>query len=180
MNVSRFIVDRINQETPGIAVEMHEAVAPFLVAVESKGQEKQKHLRDSNKEDEAQFDRHAGVKETSTGLYLFPNLVQMSHAGNNEVILPDHLAKSLPQVLAGDSTATRVFLAETLKPKSTGKHTSTREMTSTGVWSARDTRSASAEEGREDSEALVNASIQFIERWKQLKPLQPLAERRGY
>jgi creatinine amidohydrolase len=104
----------------------------------------------------------------------------MSHAGKNEVTLPEHLQKGLPQVIAGDTTASRVFLAEALKPKSTGKHTSTREMTKTGVWSERDTREASTEQGREDSEAFVDASVQFIERWKQLKPLQPLAERREY
>jgi hypothetical protein len=53
-------------------------------------------------------------------------------------------------------------------------------MTKTGVWSERDTHEASAENGGEDSEAFVAASIQFIERWRTLKPLNPLAERRRY
>jgi creatinine amidohydrolase len=106
--------------------------------------------------------------------------VDLSKAGKNEVTLPDHLQKALPQVIAGDDTATTVFLAEALKPKDTGKHTSTREMTQTGVWSERDTREASAEIGREDSEAFVGASVQFIERWRALKPLEPLAKRRNY
>ena len=165
-NVSRYILDRINQETPGIAVELNDAAAPFLQ--KPKRQEKE------------QFDRHAGVGETSSGLYLFPNLVDMSKAGKNEVTLPDHLQKTLPQVVAGDDTATTVFLAEALKPKDTGEHTSTREMTKTGVWSERDTREASADRGRQDSEAFVEASVQFIERWRVLKPLKPLAERRDY
>ena len=165
-NVSRYILDRINQETPGIAVELNDAAAPFLQ--KPKRQEKE------------QFDRHAGVGETSSGLYLFSNLVDMSKAGKNEVTLPDHLQKTLPQVVAGDDTATTVFLAEALKPKDTGKHTSTREMTKTGVWSERDTREASADRGRQDSEAFVDASVQFIERWRVLKPLKPLAERRDY
>lgn len=165
-NVSRYIVDRINQETPGIAVELNDAAGPFF--------------REPKRPDEEQFDRHAGVGETSTGLYLFPNLVDMSKAGKNEVTLPDHLQKALPQVVAGDDTTTRVFLAEALKPKDTGKHTSTREMTKTGVWSQRDTREASADRGRQDSEAFVDASVQFIERWKVLRPLKPLAERRNY
>jgi creatinine amidohydrolase len=86
------------------------------------------------------------------------------------VTLPEHLKKALPQVIAGDETATTVFLAEALKPKDTGKHTSTREMTRTGVWSDRDTREASADRGREDSEAFVDASVQFIERWRVLRP----------
>jgi creatinine amidohydrolase/Fe(II)-dependent formamide hydrolase-like protein len=53
-------------------------------------------------------------------------------------------------------------------------------MTKTGVWSERDTREATADRGREDSEAFVDASVQFIEHWRVLKPLQPLAERRDY
>jgi creatinine amidohydrolase len=83
-------------------------------------------------------------------------------------------------VIAGDDTATTIFLAEALKPKDTGKHTSTREMTRTGVWSERDTREASADRGRQDSDAFVEASVLFIERWRMLKPLEPLAERRNY
>lgn len=165
-NVSRYIVGRINQETPGIAVELNAAAAPFLKKPKREGAE--------------QFDRHAGVGETSMGLYLFPSLVDMSKAGKNEVTLPDHLQKALPQVIAGDDAATTVFLAEGLKPKDTGKHTSTREMTKTGVWSERDTREASADQGRQYSEAFVGASVQFIERWRVLKPLEPLAQRRAY
>jgi len=165
-NVSRYLVDRINQETPGIAVELNDAAAPFI--------------QPSKRPRVKQFDRHAGVDETSVGLYLFPDLVDMSKAGKNEVTLPDHLQKALPQMIAGDDTATAVFLAEALKPKDTGKHTSTREMTQTGVWSERDTREASAENGRQDAEAFIDASVQFIERWRVLKPLVPLAERRNY
>jgi creatinine amidohydrolase len=182
VNVARYIIDRINQETPGIAVDLNEAAAPFLKAEEEQEPKKQEARGDGNQkqEDEAQFDRHAGVGETSTGLYLFPNLVDMGKADKNNVTLPDHLQKSLPQVVAGDSTVTRVFLAEALKPRSTGKHTSTREMTKTGVWSNRDMHDASTDRGRKESDAFVNASVQFIERWKGIKPLQPLAERRTY
>jgi creatinine amidohydrolase len=165
VNVSRYIVDRINQETPGIAVELNEAAGPFIKEPE---------------EEEKVFDRHAGVDETSTSLYLFPSLVDMSKAGKTEVILPEHLRKALPQVIAGDPTARRVFLAEALKPKQTGKQTSTREMTKTGVWSEGDVGEASAERGRRESQAFVDASVQFIQRWNALYPVKPLAERRSY
>lgn len=165
-SVARYVIDRINQETPGIAVEMNDAASAFF--------------RAPKRPEVKKFDRHAGVDETSSGLYLFPNLVEMNKAGKNELTLPDHLQKIVPEVIAGDDAATTVFLAEALKPKDTGKHTSTREMTKTGVWSERDTREASMEAGREDSEAFVNASVQFIERWRVLMPLQPLAERQKY
>jgi creatinine amidohydrolase len=77
----------------------------------------------------------------------------------------------------GDRVATQVFLAEALKPKDTGKHTSTREMTTTGVWSQRDTREATAESGRSATNSFVNAAVAFIDKWKTIRPLAPLAER---
>src|SRR5205823_7946955 len=81
------------------------------------------------------FDRHGGVGETSRALYLFPTLVQLDKSQQARLTLPTHMATMLPQVAAGDPAAALVFLAEGLKPKETGKHTSTAEMTVTGVWS---------------------------------------------
>jgi creatinine amidohydrolase len=162
--MTAYVADRINQETPAIAVELTTVVAPLLPRETTRS---------------TQFDRHAGVGETSGAMYLFPNLVDLSKAGKNDLTLPDHLNKALPQVIAGDRVATQVFLAEALKPKATGKHTSTREMSATGVWSQRDTREASAEIGRIETESFVNASVAFIDRWKALRPLAPLAERQA-
>src|ERR1043166_958275 len=47
--VSRYVADRINQETPAVAVELNEAVAPLLTRARPR---------------QTQFDRHAGVGET--------------------------------------------------------------------------------------------------------------------
>jgi creatinine amidohydrolase len=160
--MTAYVADRINQETPAIAVELTSAVAPLLPRETTSS---------------TQFDRHAGVGETSGALYLFPSLVDISKAGKNDLTLPDHLNKALLQVISGDRVTTQVFLAEALKPKPTGKHTSTREMSATGVWSQRDTREASAQIGREETESFVNAAVAFIEKWKTLRPLAPLAER---
>jgi creatinine amidohydrolase/Fe(II)-dependent formamide hydrolase-like protein len=63
------------------------------------------------------------------------------------------------------------FLAEGLKPKETGKHTSTGEMSATGVWSERDPHEATAEQGWRATEAFVDGAVRFIERWKTLRPL---------
>jgi creatinine amidohydrolase len=155
--ITRYIVDRINQETAGIAVELGEAAGPFL--------------KRPSRQETLEFDRHGGLNETSASLYLTPNLVDMSAARVAPLTLPPHLQNMLPEVIEGDPTATRVFLAESLKAEETGKRTSTREMTATGVWSARDLSDASAERGRQDTEAFVTAAIAFIERWKQLRPL---------
>src|SRR5579862_9196009 len=159
--VTAYVADRINQETPAIAVELSGAVEPLLPRETSRA---------------TQFDRHSGVAETSGALYLFPSLVNMAEAGKNDLTLPDHLAKELPQVIAGDRVTTQVFLAEALKPKDTGKHTSTREMSATGVWSQRDTREATVEIGRAATDSFVDAAVAFIEKWKTLRPLAPLAE----
>src|SRR5271163_2468953 len=170
-NVTRYILDRINQETPGTAVELGEAAAPFI---------EQSQEPEAKPEQTAQFDRHAGVGETSSGLYLFPTLVDMSKAGKTQLTFPDDLQQILPQVVLGNPTASRVFFAEALKPKDTGKHSSTREMTKTGVWSEEDTHNATAEQGRKSMEAFVNASVQFIDQWKALQPPKPLSQRRSY
>jgi len=155
--IAQYVVDRINQETAGIAVELDAAAQPFETR--------------STRQGPRAFDRHAGVSETSRSLYLTPNLVNMGVGRTAPLTLPPHLEKLLPAIAAGDATATRVFLAEALKAEKTGKGTSTREMTETGVWSAVDVTTATAERGREETEASVSAAVAFIDRWKQLRPL---------
>jgi creatinine amidohydrolase len=156
--ITRYVVDRINQETEGIAVELGQAAAPFMPKRPSSTSSKV-------------FDRHAGVGETSTSLYMFPNLVDMSAAKTATLTMPDDMTAMLPAVVAGDPTATLVFLAEGLKAKETGKKTSTREMSNTGTWGLRDPHEASAEAGAQATQEFVDAAVQFIEKWKQLKPM---------
>ena len=98
--ITKYIADRINQETEGIAVELGEAAEPYLTRTP----------RTST--GTPVFDRHAGVGETSNSLYMFPNLVNMKNAKTATLTLPDHMQKMLPQVAAGDPTASLVFLAE--------------------------------------------------------------------
>lgn len=155
--IAQYVVDRINQETPGIAVELDAAAQPFLTR--------------APRDESRAFDRHAGVSETSRSLYLTPNLVNLAAGRTAPLTLPAHLQKMLPDVVAGDPTATRVFLAEALKSEKTGKGTSTIEMTDTGVWSALEVRTATAERGRAETDASVDAAVAFIERWKRLRPL---------
>jgi creatinine amidohydrolase len=158
--ITRYVVDRINQETPGIAVELGQAAAPFLT-------------RAPQSSDPASrvFDRHAGVGETSTSLYMFPNLVDIAAARTAKLTMPEHMEKMLPAVVAGDPTAELVFLAEGLKAKDTGKKTSTREMSDTGTWGVRNLHDASAEQGQRATENFVNAAVKFIDKWKQLRPM---------
>lgn len=158
--ITRYIADRINQESEAIAVDLGEAAAPFLT----------RGSRLTPPRGAAAFDRHAGVGETSNSLYLTPTLVNLEAAKTATLTMPAHLQKMLPEVVAGDPTATLVFLAEGLKAKSTGKGTSTREMSDTGTWGVRDPKEATAEQGREESQRFVDAALRFIARWRQLRP----------
>ena len=159
--ITKYIADRINQETEGIAVDLGDAAAPFMTT---------RSVRETAAQTTRQFDRHGGVGETSNTLYLAPSLVNLDAAKRATLTMPEHLTKMLPEVVAGDPTATMVFLAEALKAQSTGKGTSTREMSDTGTWGVRDPKEATAEQGRADTERFVNAAVQFIARWKQLRP----------
>ncbi len=162
---TRFIVDRINQETSGIAVELGEAAEPYLRKARAG------RVQAAQPKGPPVFDRHAGVAETSASLYYTPNLVDLSKARTATLTLPDHLQKMLPQVAAGDPTASLVFLAEGLKAKSTGKQTSTREMSDTGVWGVGDLKEASAARGKAAADAIIDADVAFIEAWKKLRPV---------
>ena len=104
-------------------------------------------------------------------LYLTPSLVNLEAARRATLTMPSHLQQMLPEVVAGDPTATLVFLAEGLNAKATGKNTSTREMSDTGTWGMRDPREATAEAGRRETENFVQAAVKFIERWQQLRPM---------
>lgn len=159
--ISQYIADRINHETAGIAVELGAAAAPF-----------RQETRGEPTSGEPVFDRHAGVGETSSSLYLTPDLVDLSKARPATLTMPEHLERMVPEVVAGDPTALRVFLAESLKAEETGKGTSTREITDTGVWSERDLEESSVERGRLAAEAFVEAAVAFIERWKELRPME--------
>ena len=164
---TRFIVDRINQETPGVAVELGDAANPYLQnhmspAVDAANERLPKI---------AGFDRHGGVEETSESLYLIPTLVDMKAVRPTTLTLPPHLQAMVPKVVAGDPTNKLLFLAEALKAKETGKHTSTREMTATGVWGVADVSQASAARGKARTDAFIEAAVQFIDAWKSLRPL---------
>lgn len=152
--ISTLIVDQINQTTAGVAVSFGEAVRPFM--------------EPSPVPASTVLDRHGGTGETSNSLYLMPDLVQLDKAVAAELTLPEHLQNMLPEVIAGDPTALRLFLAEGLKAEETGKRTSSAEMSTTGVWGERDPKEGSAMRGADEARRTVAAAVQFIDRWNEL------------
>lgn len=154
--ISTLLVDQINQTTAGIAVDMGVAIRPFSKPVDAELTEV--------------FDRHGGVWETSSSQYLIPSLVQMDKAVTAELTLPPHMTDMLPEVIDGDPTALLVFLAEGLKAEETGKGTSSKEMSTTGVWGVRDLKEASERLGQLQADNFVQAGVQFIDKWNALRP----------
>lgn len=93
-------------------------------------------------------------------------LLYASHAGNQ------YIASYVADRLNQETPAVAVNLAdgvEAMRDPEDGLR-STAEMSTTGAWSERDPREATAEEGRRATEAFVDAAVRFIERWKQLRP----------
>lgn len=163
--ITTFIVDRINQETAGIAVDLGAVAGPLTTRAANQGAGNQ------GARPEPVLDRHGGTSETSSSMYLIPELVDLEAAEVAELTFPPHLEAMLPDVIAGDPTALALFLAEGLKDESTGKGTSSAEMSTTGVWGARDPAEGTAERGRAMTEAFVDAAVAFIERWNALRPV---------
>ena len=164
--ITTFIVDRINQETAGIAVDLGAVAGPLT----ERGPDSDAADADAGGQTAPVLDRHGGTGETSRSLYLIPELVDLDAAYPAELTMPAHLEAMLPGVLAGDPTALAVFLAEGLKDESTGKGTSSAEMSSTGVWGVRNPGEATAERGRVMTERFVDAAVRFIERWNAMRP----------
>ena len=152
--ITTLLVDQINQKTAGVAVAFGAATGPFMAP--------------SSEPPSPVLDRHGGTPETSNSLYLMPSLVQLDKAVAAELTLPPHLEAMLPEVVAGDPTALRLFLAEGLKAEETGKRTSSAEMSSTGVWGERDPSEGTAARGAETARRMVDAAVEFIDRWNAL------------
>ena len=113
--ITTFIVDRINQETAGMAVDLGAVAGPLTERGADAG------TADADQQTAPVLDRHGATREISRSLYLIPGLVDLDAA---ELTMPAHLEAMVPEVLAGDPTALAVFLAEGLKDESTGKGTS--------------------------------------------------------
>ena len=149
--ITTLLVDQINQTTAGVAVNFSQAIQPFI--------------EKSKVPPSKVLDRHAGTPETSNSLYLMPSLIQLEKAYASELTLPKHLESMLPDVIAGNPTALMLFLAEGLKQESTGKKTSSAEMSKTGVWGERDPKEATVKRGRDNTDRMVEAAVKFIDQW---------------
>jgi creatinine amidohydrolase len=151
--ISTLLVDQINQTTAGVAVSFGIATRPFM--------------EPESAAPSTVLDRHGGSGETSSSLYLMPDLVQLDKAVTAELTLPPHLDAMLEDVVDGEPTALMLFLAEGLKAEETGKKTSSAEMSTTGVWGERDPKEGNAARGEDVTSKTVSAAVRFIDRWNE-------------
>ena len=77
-HIASFVADRLNQETPAVAVTLADGVATMRPPAAAP----------STSTQPVPFDRHGGVGESSGGLYLFPTLMQMEKAERATLSVP--------------------------------------------------------------------------------------------
>lgn len=145
------VIQRINHRTPAVAVAI--GVGGSL-AVEA---------------EEEFFDWHAGVSETSIMLHVRPDLVRMDRAQKPVLQFTPETAAILEKAKT-DPRLGEVLSGRLGVPAATGKGGTSRELSSTGVWSFSDPKAATAERGAKECQAWVDAAVSFISAWKQAAP----------
>jgi creatinine amidohydrolase len=144
----QIVIQRINQETEAIAVAI--GVGGPL----------------EGGEDEMLMDWHAGVGETSLVLYLEPQLVHMDRAEKPVMHFTPQmeklaeLAKKNPDIKVAWDSLYGV-------PADTRKGGSSGELSSNGVWSSGDPKTATPEKGQKIVQETVDRIVKFIAAWDQ-------------
>jgi creatinine amidohydrolase len=149
--VQEMVIHRINHETEATAVAI--GVGSSIQQGEEAGEF---------------FDWHAGIEETSIMLYLEPGLVKMERAQKPAIKFTPQmeelreLAKKNPELL----TVWNSLLAV---PEETKKGGSSKDLSTNGIWSFSDPKTATAAKGEKVFQDMVNRAVKFIEAWKQAK-----------
>ena len=149
--VQEMVIHRINHETEATAVAI--GVGSSIQQGEEAGEF---------------FDWHAGIEETSIMLYLEPGLVKMERAQKPTIKFTPQmeelreLAKKNPELLT-------VWNSLFAVPEETKKGGSSKDLSTNGIWSLSDPKTATAAKGEKVLQDMVNRAVKFIEAWKQAK-----------
>jgi len=144
----QIVIQRINQETEATAVAI--GVGGLL---------------DGGPE-EAFLDWHAGVSETSLVLYLEPQLVHMDRAEKPIMHFTPQMEK-LEELAKKDPDVELVRSSLFGVPAETRKGGSSGELSSNGVWSLGDPKTATREKGQKIVQEMVDRIVKFIAAWDQ-------------
>jgi len=144
------VIHRINQETEATAVAI--GVGGPL----------------EGGEEEAFMDWHAGVGETSLVLYLEPQLVHMDRIEKPVMHFTPQMEK-LAELARKDPDVESVRSSLFGVPAETQKGGSSRELSSNGIWSLGDPKTATREKGQKIVQETVDRIVKFIAAWDQVK-----------
>lgn len=148
--VQENVIHRINHNTEAMAVAIG-------------------HGSSIQKSDEGEFfDWHAGKSETSIMLYLKPGLVKMEKAEKPEIHFTPRM-KELQELAKDNPDLENVWSSLFGVPVETKKGGASHELSSNGVWSFSDPKSATKEMGKQEVEKMVETAVKFIEAWKLAK-----------
>jgi len=111
------------------------------------------------------FDWHAGKDETSTMLYLKPHLVKMERAEKPVITFTPHM-EELKQLAEEHPELLEVWDRLYGVPSDTEKGGASHELSSNGIWSFSDPKTATTQEGQKNVEELTESAVRFIEAWR--------------
>ena len=98
-------------------------------------------------------------------LYLQPELVRLEKAAQPMMTFTPQM-KELQQLATKDPSLRYVWSSLLGVPEETGKGGASHQLSSNGVWSFLDPRQATAEQGRQEVEEMVERAVKFIQAWK--------------
>jgi creatinine amidohydrolase len=145
------VIHRINHTTPAIAVRIGIRAA----------------FQDFGKP-AAPFDNHAGVGETSMMLYLKPELVRKERIQKPEMTFNPKI-KELMELSKKYPALDTVLSGLLGVPVETGKKGASHHLSSNGVWTFGDPKTATRELGKKKIDRAVDVAVKFIEAWKMAK-----------
>jgi creatinine amidohydrolase len=145
------VIHRINHTTEAVAVR---------IGIRASFQEGEKEA--------APLDYHAGIGETSIMLYLKPGLVKMERIEKPKMTLSPEAKELAKQVEEhpGLSAVMDGFLGVPVETKKGG---ASHEISSNGIWTLGDPKTASKERGEKSVRQMVENAVTFIEAWKKTK-----------
>ncbi len=150
--VENKVIHRINHTTEAIAVS---------IGIGSP-------IQKGGGEEDVFFDNHAGLSETSSMLFVRPDLVNMGRAKKAEITFTPQQQALLD---AGRKNPDLMMVWNTLfgVPVETKKGGASHEISSNGIWSFEDPALATKERGEKAAESMADYAVKFIEAWKQIK-----------
>ncbi len=145
------VIHKINHTTEAIAVRIG-----IFASFQERGEEP------------APLDYHAGIGETSIMLYLKPDLVKMERAQKPGMTLTTKILE-LQELGKENPGMMDVMGALMGVPVETKKGGASHELSSNGIWTLGDPKTATKERGEKNVNRMVENAVKFIKTWEKVK-----------